>query len=132
MRFACPASDDFSRPRLDHMIDLRHPLVVLASRMPWQEIEARVTQELSRKARAGVAMPELDIFDQQIQRTAVPSNARRPRVPLRMIAKMGITFLWAVLLCLLRAVAPTRSWPTFLRCSPSAAPLHGRAAFVGA
>ena len=33
---------DFFRSRLDRMIDLRHPLAVLASRMPWQEIEASV------------------------------------------------------------------------------------------
>jgi len=32
--FACPATDDFFRSRIDHMIDLRHPLAVLASRMP--------------------------------------------------------------------------------------------------
>lgn len=32
-------TDDFFRNRLDQMIDLRHPLAVLASRMPWQEIE---------------------------------------------------------------------------------------------
>lgn len=29
------ATDDFFRARLDQMIDLRHPLAVLASRMPW-------------------------------------------------------------------------------------------------
>ena len=28
-------SDDFFRNRLDQMIDLRHPLAVLANRMPW-------------------------------------------------------------------------------------------------
>jgi IS5 family transposase len=33
---------DFFRSRLDQMIDLRHPLAVLASRMPWQEIEASI------------------------------------------------------------------------------------------
>ena len=49
MKFACPATDDFFRLRIDHMIDLRHPLAVLASRMPWQEIEARVAQVFSRK-----------------------------------------------------------------------------------
>lgn len=38
--FACPATDDFFRSRIDHMIDLRHPLAVLASRMPRQAIEA--------------------------------------------------------------------------------------------
>ena len=83
--FACPATDDFFRSRIDHMIDLRHPLAVLASRMPWQEIEARVAQVFSRKGRAGVAMPDLDLFGEQVQRTAVLSNAGRPRVPLRIM-----------------------------------------------
>ena len=31
---------DFFRARLDAMIDLRHPLAVLATRMPWAEIES--------------------------------------------------------------------------------------------
>jgi len=39
----CPATEDFFRLRLDHLIDLRHPLAVLASRMPWQELEAHVS-----------------------------------------------------------------------------------------
>ena len=85
MLFACPATDDFFRSRIDHMIDLRHPLAVLASRMPWQEIEARVAQVFSRKGRAGVAMPDLDLFGEQVQRAAVPSNAGRPRIPLRIM-----------------------------------------------
>lgn len=83
--FACPATDDFFRSRIDHMIDLRHPLVVLASRMPWQEIEARVAQVFSRKGRAGVAMPDLDLFGEQVQRAPLASNAGRPRVPLRIM-----------------------------------------------
>ena len=83
--FACPATDDFFRARIDHMIDLRHPLAVLASRMPWQEIEARVAQVFSRKGRTGMAMPDLDLFGEQIQRVAVASNAGRPRVPLRIM-----------------------------------------------
>jgi IS5 family transposase len=83
--FACPATDDFFRSRIDHMIDLRLPLAVLASRMPWQEIEARVAQVFSHKGRAGVAMPDLDLFGEQVQRAAVSSNAARPRVPLRIM-----------------------------------------------
>jgi len=83
VQFACCATEDFFRSRIDHMIDLRHPLAVLASRMPWQQIEARVAQVFSRKGRAGVAMPDLDLFGEQVQRVAVPSNAGRPRVPLR-------------------------------------------------
>jgi IS5 family transposase len=79
--FACPATDDFFRSRIDHMIDLRHPLAVLAARMPWQEIEALVAQVFSRKGRAGVAMPDLDLFGEQVQRVAVASNAGL-RIPL--------------------------------------------------
>ena len=33
---------DFFRSRLDQMIDLRHPLAVLATRLPWAVIEAAV------------------------------------------------------------------------------------------
>ena len=88
MLFACPATDDFFRSRIDHMIDLRHPLAVLSSRMPWQEIEARVAQVFSRKGRSGVAMPDLDLFGEQVQRTVVASNAGRPRVPLRIMVAL--------------------------------------------
>lgn len=34
------ATDDIFRTRLDQMIDPRHPLAVLASRMPKSQIEA--------------------------------------------------------------------------------------------
>ena len=33
---------DFFRARLDQMIDLRHPLAVLATRMPRAQLEAAV------------------------------------------------------------------------------------------
>jgi transposase, IS5 family len=36
-------TDEFFRNCLDQMIDLRHPLVVLANRTPWQEIEASLS-----------------------------------------------------------------------------------------
>ena len=88
MLFACPATEDFFRSRIDHMIDLRHPLAVLASRMPWQQIEASVAQLFSRKGRAGQAMPDLDLFGEQLQRVASPSNAGRPRVPLRVMISL--------------------------------------------
>ena len=80
--FADAAAEDFFRARLDHMIDLRHPLVVLASRMPWQQIEASVAHLFSRKGRTGVAMPDLDLFGEQVQRKPSASHAGRPRVPL--------------------------------------------------
>ena len=83
--FACPATDDFFRSRIDQMIDLRHPLAVLASRMPWQEIEARLAHRFVRKAHEGVAMPDLDLFGEKVARSAGRSNAGRPPVPLRIM-----------------------------------------------
>jgi IS5 family transposase len=35
------------------MIDLRHPLAVLATRMPWTEIEKSLAPLFARKARMG-------------------------------------------------------------------------------
>jgi IS5 family transposase len=60
------------------MIDLRHPLAVLSSRMPWQELEARVANLFVRKAHTGVAMPDLDLFGEKPQRQSSRSNAGRP------------------------------------------------------
>ncbi len=77
------ATEDFFRLRLDHMIDLRHSLAVLSSRMPWQQIEASVAHLFSGKVRAGKKLPGIDLFGEQIQMSAVKSNAGRPRVPLR-------------------------------------------------
>ena len=44
---------DFFRSRPDQMIDLRYPLAVLPSRMPWQELEASVSHLFSKKVRPG-------------------------------------------------------------------------------
>jgi len=55
-------TDDFFRNRLDQMIDLRHPLAVLANRMPWQEIEAALAQRWARQVKAGKKIEDLDLF----------------------------------------------------------------------
>ena len=86
--FACPATDDFFRARIDQMIDLRHPLAVLASRMPWQEIEAAVAPRFVRKVHEGEAMPDLDLFGEKPQRKVLASKAGRPRVPLRVMISL--------------------------------------------
>ena len=44
------ATDDFFRSHLDQMIDLLHPLVVLATRLPWTVIEAAVAPKLAHLA----------------------------------------------------------------------------------
>jgi IS5 family transposase len=77
------STEDFFRLRLDHMIDLRHSLAVLASRMPWQQIEASVSHIFSGKVRAGKKLSSIDLFGEQVQMSAVKSHAGRPRVPLR-------------------------------------------------
>lgn len=78
--FFCPASDEFFHSRIVHMIDLRHRLAELALRMPRPKIEARVAQKFFRMGRAGVVMPELDLFGEQVQRASVSSSAGRPRM----------------------------------------------------
>ena len=47
------STPDFFRSRLDAMIDLRHPLAVLANRMPWTSIEATLTPIFEGRAREG-------------------------------------------------------------------------------
>ena len=88
MIFICPATGDLFRSGSDHVFDARHPLAVLASRMPWQQIEASVAQVFSRKGRTGQALPDLDLFGEQVQRAAASSNAGRPRVPLRVMISL--------------------------------------------
>ena len=44
------STPDFFRSRLDQMIDLRHPLAVLATRLPWASIEAAVAPKLAHQA----------------------------------------------------------------------------------
>jgi IS5 family transposase len=53
---------DFFRSRLDQMIDLRHPLSVLASRIPWKEIEASIAYRFARHVRAGKTLSDVDLF----------------------------------------------------------------------
>ena len=81
--------DDFFRSRLDQMIDLRHPLAILASRMPWLEIEAALASQLARQAKAGKPIEALDLFGAQ---TVVVgggrSNAGRPRLPIRLMVSL--------------------------------------------
>ena len=52
------ATDDFFRARLDQMSDLRHPLVVLAGRIPWAALETSLAPSLAhgyRKAGGSAA-----------------------------------------------------------------------------
>jgi transposase, IS5 family len=46
-------TDDFFRARLEQMIDLKHPLAVLAQRMPWAQIEKALLPCFAAKNREG-------------------------------------------------------------------------------
>lgn len=83
------STPDFFRARLDAMIDLRHPLAVLATRMPWAEIEKSLAPLFARKARMGSMKLDADMFGP----TAVVvgaglSAAGRPRLPIRLMVSL--------------------------------------------
>ncbi len=83
------ATDDFFRARLDGTIDMRHPLVVLATRMPWAEIEATLTPAFARQDRAGRVVEDADLFGPATQLVgAGVNNAGRPRLPIRLMVCM--------------------------------------------
>ena len=80
------ATDDFFRARLDSMIDLRHPLAVLATRMPWATIEAALAPLLAHKDRSGRVVEDADLFGPSSQLAGAGlSNAGRPRLALRLM-----------------------------------------------
>ena len=83
------ATDDFFRARLDQMIDLRHPLVVLAKRMPWAQIEAALAPALAHKSRAGNLIEGVDLFGPSTQLAgAGVSAAGRPRLAVRLMVSL--------------------------------------------
>jgi IS5 family transposase len=83
-----PSPDLFRQP-LAQMIDLRHPLAVLADRLPWAQIEAALAPRFARQARAGRAVPQDDLFGTSMQIAgAGVSAAGRPRLPIRLMASL--------------------------------------------
>ncbi|MCU0933122.1 MAG: IS5 family transposase [Thiobacillaceae bacterium] len=86
------STPDFFRSRLDAMIDLRHPLAVLATRMPWGEIEAALAPVFARKDRQGRAVEGADLFGPTLAVAgAGVSPAGRPRLPIRLM--VGLLYL---------------------------------------
>ena len=86
-----PQSDstDFFRQPLAEMIDLRHPLAVLASRLPWAQIEAALAPHFARQVREGRAVAQDDLFGPSLQVAgAGVAAAGRPRLPLRLMASL--------------------------------------------
>ena len=83
------ATDDFFRARLDQMIDLRHPLAVLARRMPWQAIEAALARRFEHRDREGRLVEGEDLFGPTLAvQGAGVSPAGRHRLPIRLMASL--------------------------------------------
>ena len=83
------ATDDFFRARLDQMIDLRHPLAVLASRMPWSQIEASLAPVFAHRDRKGRLSEGADMFGPTMAVAGAGiSNAGRPRLPIRLMVAL--------------------------------------------
>jgi hypothetical protein len=59
---------DFFRGRIGQMFDLGRPLAVLGARMPWQEIEASLAGQFSRRAHAGQRVEGKERFGPSEQR----------------------------------------------------------------
>ena len=80
---------DLFRHRLDQMIDLRHPLAVLATRLPWSAIEGVLAPKLAHKAKPGRRVAGVDLagpFEGEFG--AGISPAGRPRLPIRLMASL--------------------------------------------
>ena len=71
------------------MIDLRHPLAVLASRLPWSAIEAAVAPKLAREAKAPTRKQGEDLLGKySLDFGAAVSSAGRPRLPIRLMVSL--------------------------------------------
>ena len=71
------------------MIDLRDPLAVLATRLPWDQIEASLAPKFAHKDRVGEVIDGEDLLGTGGKRVgAGRSNAGRPRMSIRLIASL--------------------------------------------
>ena len=82
-------TDDFFRARLEQMIDLKHPLAVLANRLPWTQLEAALAPAFAHKRRDGTPIEDFDLFGPTLSIAgAGVSAAGRPRLSIRLMASL--------------------------------------------
>jgi IS5 family transposase len=80
---------DFFRARIDAMINLSDPLAVLATRLPWAQIEAALAAKFEREERAGQILEGHDMFGPTlVVEGAGTSNAGRPKLSIRLMASL--------------------------------------------
>ena len=83
------STPDFFRSRLDQMIDLKHPLAVLATRLPWGAIEAAVAPKLAHQARPAKRVAGVDLagaFEGEFGGGISPAG--RPRLSMRLMVSL--------------------------------------------
>lgn len=83
------STPDFFRSRLDQMIDPRHPLAVLATRLPWASIEAAIAPKLAHTARPVQRVAGVDLagaFEGEFGSGISPAG--RPRLPVRLMLSL--------------------------------------------
>jgi IS5 family transposase len=86
------ATDDFFRARLQTMIDMRHSLAVLATKLPWPAIEAALASKFAHEERAPKSETVVDLLGTEtIEFGGGVSRAGRPRLPIRLMA--GLLYL---------------------------------------
>ena len=78
-------TDDFFRARLDATIELKHPLAVLATRLPWAAIKAAVAPKLVPVKRVR-SKDRLGAFDLEFGGCINPAG--RPRLPIRLMSSL--------------------------------------------
>ena len=83
------STPDFFRSRLDQMIDLRHPLAVLSTRLPWASIEAAVAPNLVYQGKPAKRAAGVDLagaFEGEFGGGISPAG--RPRLPIRLMVSL--------------------------------------------
>jgi IS5 family transposase len=80
---------DFFRARIDAMINLNDPLAVLATKLPWKQIETSIAIKFEHQQRTGEILEAQDLFGTtQTLLGAGRSNAGRPKLPIRLMASL--------------------------------------------
>ena len=80
---------DFFRSRIDAMINLNDPLAVLATRLPWSQIEAAVAAKFEHQNRVGQVLQYEDMFGTTLAVIGGGRcNAGRPKLAIRLMASL--------------------------------------------
>jgi len=78
---------EFFRARPNQLIDANHPLMILKSRMPWEDIEAALTHRFAPSPCLARRKKGMDLFGPSATVTCVDiSNAGRSRLAFRIMA----------------------------------------------